>query len=194
MKKILIATRNKDKFKIVSKLLKTNTFKDFEFYSLNDINEQIIDKKEVGDIKNRSMQKALNAYNSVNEKYDYIVGIDDGIKMKGKMIENVKDYINDVVNGEYLSEQEKVFITRAYTFINNTGISKTFITEIPFEYVKPKEKIDIKTNSYPFSYVFSAINLGKPIIDLSEEEANSYYLKHSQDKFEEVESFFNDNH
>lgn len=41
MKKILIATRNNDKFKIVSKLLSTNNFKNCLFYSLNDIDDCI---------------------------------------------------------------------------------------------------------------------------------------------------------
>ena len=64
MKKILIATRNKDKYKIVSKLLSAKTFKNFKFISLNEIKEDIIDKKEVGDIENRSYEKAINVYKS----------------------------------------------------------------------------------------------------------------------------------
>ena len=46
MKKILIATRNKDKYKIVSKLLSTKTFKNYRFISLNEITEDIIEKKK----------------------------------------------------------------------------------------------------------------------------------------------------
>ena len=65
MKKILIATRNKDKFKIISKLLSIESFKDYKFISLNDIEEDIIDKKEVGDVINRSYEKALNVYENM---------------------------------------------------------------------------------------------------------------------------------
>ena len=36
MNKILIATRNKDKFKIVFKLLSISIFKNYDFYNLND--------------------------------------------------------------------------------------------------------------------------------------------------------------
>lgn len=191
MKKILIATRNKDKFKIVSKLLTTKNFKDFTFYSLNDIEEEIIDKKETGDIINRSLQKALNAYDSIKIDYDYIIGVDDGIKMKGKIIENVKDYIKLIIDDKYLKQNEKVFIVRAYTFVDKNGIYKSIVTEIPFEYKKIKEKFEILENSYPLSYVLSPIDSPKTVIQLSDDESNEYYLKFSQPKFEEIESFFN---
>lgn len=193
MKKILIATRNKDKFKIVSKLLGTNNFSDSIFYSLNDIEDDVIDKKETGDIINRSLQKSLNARDSIKTSYDFIVGVDDGIKMKGKMVENVKDYINLIIDDKYLLQGEKVFIVRAYTFVNKNGICKSIVTEIPFEYKRIKEKFEILENSYPLSYVLSPVGSQQTVIQLSDDESNAYYLKFSQTKFEEVEDFFNDN-
>src|SRR5699024_1572476 len=121
MKKILIATRNNDKFRIISELLSSNNFKDSIFYSLNNIEEEITDEKETGDVIHRSLQKALNAYNNIKAEYDYIIGVDDGIKIKEKMIENVKDYIKSIVDDKFLAQNEKVFIVRAYTFINKQG-------------------------------------------------------------------------
>lgn len=192
MKKILIATRNNDKFRIVSKLLSTKNFKDFDFYSLNDIEENIINKKETGDIINRSLQKALNAHDSIKTHYDYIIGVDDGIKIKGKIIENVKDYINLIIDDKYLQQNEEVFIVRAYTFVNKNGIYKSIITEIPFRYKRLKEKFEVLENSYPLSYVLSPVDSSKSVIQLSDDESNNYYLKFSQSKFDEVERFFND--
>lgn len=195
MKKILIATRNNDKFRIISKLLATNNFKNYAFYSLNSIEEDIIDKKESGDIINRSLEKALNAaeHENIKDNYDYIIGVDDGIKMKGKMVENVKDYINLILDDKFLSENEQVSIVRAYTFINNKGMHISIITEIPFKYIKLKEKFAVLDNSYPLSHVLSPINSSKVVAELSEEESNTYYLNFSQSKFNEVENFFNDN-
>lgn len=192
MKKILIATRNNDKFKIVSKLLATKNFKDFNFYSLNDIEEDIIDIKETGDIINRSLQKALNVRDSIKNYYDYIIGVDDGIKMKGKIVENVKDYIKLIIDDKYLQQDEKVFIVRAYTFVDKNGIYKSIVTEIPFKYKKLKEKFEILENSYPLSHVLSPIDSLKTVIQLNDDESNEYYLKFSQSKFEEVEGFFDD--
>lgn len=190
MKKILIATRNKDKFKIISKLLSTNNFKDATFYSLNDIKENIVDKKETGDVINRSLEKALNAYNNIKEDYDYFIGVDDGIKLKGKMIENVKDYITPILEDKYLTTNEKVYIVRAYTFIDKKGNHKSIVTEIPFEYKKLQEKFDILENSYPLSHVLSPVGSTKVVSGLNEEESNAYYIKYSKSKFDEIEKFF----
>lgn len=190
MKKILIATRNKDKFKIISKLLSTNNFKDAIFYSLNDIEENIVDKKETGDVINRSLEKALNAYNNIKEDYDYFIGVDDGIKLKGKMIENVKDYITPILEDKYLTTNEKVYIVRAYTFIDKKGNHKSIVTEIPFEYKKLQEKFDILENSYPLSHVLSPVGSTKVVLGLKEEESNAYYLEFSKNKFDEIEKFF----
>ncbi len=191
MKKILIATRNNDKFRIISELLSSNNFKDSIFYSLNNIEEEITDEKETGDVIHRSLQKALNAYNNIKAEYDYIIGVDDGIKIKEKMIENVKDYIKSIVDDKFLAQNEKVFIVRAYTFINKQGTYKSIVTEIPFEYMKLQEKIDISENSYPLSHVLSPIGFSKVVTQLSDEESNLYYLKYSQSEFDKVEKFFN---
>jgi hypothetical protein len=191
MKKILIATRNKDKYKIVSKLLSAKTFKNFKFISLNEIKEDIIDKKEVGDIKNRSYEKAMNVYKSLqNNVYDYIVGIDDGIEIRGNIIENVKEYIKAILDNKYLKENEKVYIVRAYTFINKKGKCKTIVTRIPFKYKKLEKQIKIEENSYPLSHVLTPIDSNQRIIDLDEYDTNKYYLNYSEDKFNEVEKYF----
>lgn len=190
MKKILIATRNKDKYKIVSKLLSAKTFKNFKFISLNEIKEDIIDKKEVGDIKNRSYEKAMNVYKSLkNNIYDYIVGIGDGIEIRGNIIENVKEYIKAILDNKYLKENEKVYIVRAYTFINKKGKFKIIVTKIPFKYKKLEKQIKIEENSYPLSHVLTPIDSNQRIIDLDEYDTNKYYLNYSEDKFNEVEKY-----
>jgi Ham1 family protein len=191
MKKILIATRNKDKYKIVSKLLSAKTFKNFKFISLNEIKEDIIDKKEVGDIENRSYEKAINVYKSLkNNIYDYIIGIDDGIEIRGNIIENVKEYIKAILDNKYLKENEKVYIVRAYTFINKKGKFKIIFTKIPFKYKKLEKQIKIEENSYPLSHVLTPIDSNQRIIDLDEYDTNKYYLNYSEDKFNEVEKYF----
>lgn len=187
MKKILIATRNNDKFKIVSKLLSTDNFSDATFYSLKDIEEVIVDEKETGDLMHRSFQKANNAYNVVKGKYDYVIGVDDGIKIKGEIVENVKDYIKKIIEEDYLAEKEAVYIVRAYTFINKCGDSKTILTEIPFEFIKCVDELNILENSYPLSYVLAPVGTDIPVIKLSEEESNLYYFKYSKCEFDKID-------
>lgn len=193
MENILIATRNKDKFKLLSKLLSTELLKDSKFFSLNDIEDEIEDKKEVGDIKNRSYEKAMNAYLSIkNNIYQYIIGIDDGIEMKGQMIENVKEYIKDILDDKYLKEDEIVYIKKAYTFIDKNGVFKTIVTKIPFKYKKLTNHFEIEENSYPLNHVLTPIDSNLRLVDIDEETTNNYLLSYSKEGFDEVEKFFND--
>lgn len=192
MKNILIATRNKDKFKLLSKLLSTELLRDSKFFSLNDIEDEIEDKKEVGDIKNRSYEKAMNAYLSIkNNIYKYIIGIDDGIEMKGQMIENVKEYIKDILDDKYLKEDEIVYIKKAYTFIDKNGVFKTIITKIPFKYKKLTNHFEIEENSYPLNHVLTPIDSNLRLVDIDEETTNNYLLTYSKEGFDEIEKFFN---
>lgn len=193
MKNILIATRNKDKFKLLSKLLSTELLKDSKFFSLNDIEDEIEDKKEVGDIKNRSYEKAMNAYLSIkNNIYKYIIGIDDGIEMKGQMIENVKEYIKDILDDKYLKEDEIVYIKKAYTFIDKNGVFKTIVTKIPFKYKKLTNHFEIEENSYPLNHILTPIDSNLRLVDIDEKTTNNYLLTYSKEGFDEVEKFFND--
>lgn len=193
MKNILIATRNKDKFKLLSKLLSTELLRDSKFFSLNDIEDEIEDKKEVGDIKNRSYEKAMNAYLSIkNNIYQYIIGIDDGIEMKGQMIENVKEYLKDILDDKYLKEDEIVYIKKAYTFIDKNGVFKTIVTKIPFKYKKLTNHFEIEENSYPLNHVLTPIDSNLRLVDIDEETTNNYLLTYSKEGFDEVEKFFND--
>lgn len=193
MKNILIATRNKDKFKLLSKLLSTELLRDSKFFSLNDIEDEIEDKKEVGDIKNRSYEKAMNAYLSIkNNIYQYIIGIDDGIEMKGQMIENVKEYIKDILDDKYLKEDEIVYIKKAYTFIDKNGVFKTIVTKIPFKYKKLTNHFEIEENSYPLNHVLTPVDSNLRLVDIDEEITNNYLLTYSKEGFDEVEKFFND--
>lgn len=193
MENILIATRNKDKFKLLSKLLSTELLKDSKFFSLNDIEDEIEDKKEVGDIKNRSYEKAMNAYLSIkNNIYQYIIGIDDGIEMKGQMIENVKEYIKDILDDKYLKEDEIVYIKKAYTFIDKNGVFKTIVTKIPFKYKKLTDHFEIEENSYPLNHVLTPIDSNLRLVDIDEKTTNNYLLTYSKEGFDEVEKFLND--
>lgn len=192
MNKILIATRNDDKFKIISELLKTTIFEGMDFYYLKNINEQIEDKEEKGDLINRSYEKAKNTFENIKDNdFQFIVGVDDGIKIKNKIIENVKDYINAIINGELLEENETVYIVRAYTFIEKQGKEKSIITEIPFQYRKQTREILIKKDSYPLSNVLSPFDSIKVVSEQTFEESNNYYAIYSKKMLEEVKEFFN---
>ncbi|MDD3341757.1 MAG: hypothetical protein PHN72_06190 [Bacilli bacterium] len=184
MKKVLIATRNLDKLEIVTKLLSTSILEGTKFYSLRDI-EGIIDKKEVGDVTNRAKEKALNVFNNMKQNdFDYIIGIDDVIKIKGKISENIKDYLKPILFEQYLEENEIISIVRAFTFIDQSGHMENTITEIPYEYQPLKETLDLQENSYPLNHVMANIDTKKTVAEMTKEEGNIYYLKYSKEPLE----------
>ena len=187
MKKILIATKNKDKFEIVTKILDKINNANYEYYSLYDIKNLEKSDKEEGNIEERAYNKANQIYSSIKENdFEYIIGIDDGIKMKGILRENVKDYIEDIINDKYLSEGEQVEIVRAYCFMTKKGEYKTVITEIPFKYQKFNENLKIEENSYPLSNVLRTLVSSKTVAHIDNDENNQYYLQYSEKKIKEV--------
>lgn len=193
MKKILVATRNKDKFKLISRLM-TEVFNGYEFESLRDVIGEIVDKQEIGDVTNRAQEKAQNVFDNLRSNvYEYVVGIDDAIKIKGKVIENVKDYINDILFHNYLESGEIVYIVRAFSFIDLNGKEMSVLTEIPFSYHPLKHNLKIEENSYPLSHVLATIDQNIIVVNLSETESNDYYSKYSYNKLEEVKNFYQNN-
>ena len=113
------------------------------------------------------------------------MGIDDGIKMKGKLIENIKDYIKDIIDDNYLYEGEQIEIVRADCFMNKEGKHKNVITSIPFKYKKKDSTFEIKKNSYPLSNVLVTLNKEKVVSQMKEEDTNEYYMKYSK-KIKEI--------
>ncbi len=190
---ILLATRNKDKFKTISMILEETIFKGATFHSLNDIKDEIIDKEETGDVINRAYQKALNSYNSIKENiYDYIIGIDDVIEIRNEVKEDVKNYIQDILDDKYLKENEIIHFTRAYTFMNKEKNYKNVVIKIPYKYKKLKESFTFKEYTYPLNNVLTPIDSNTVINELSKQEGNNYYLKYSKDKLEEtIDTFKN---
>ncbi len=65
MKKVLIATTNNDKYRVVKKIFERTIFKkdEYKIESLKSANIKLEDKKEEGDNLNRAYQKALEDLN-----------------------------------------------------------------------------------------------------------------------------------
>ena len=188
MKKILIATTNKDKFEIVKYLLKKAglTEDGYEIISLYDIHYSGPDNKEIGNIEQRAKCKAETVRNFLkNEDYDYIIGIDDGIIIKGKMIENVKDYIKKILYEHYLCEDEKIIFSRAYCIIGKNNEIFEAIIDIPYIHIS-RENVCLKEFSYPLNQVLAPIGYDKPIAEMTVDESNRYFWKYSETKIKEL--------
>lgn len=183
MKKVLIATTNKDKFKIVSRLFNDTIFpsSEYEILSLSsDMN--IPDEKESGSNIERARAKALNAFNYLKDyNFDYIVGLDDAIIIKGKVEPNIKEYINKILYENYLEDGEEYAFNRAYCIIDKESNIYEVNLDVPEIYHPLKDNFTLEEHSYPLSHVSYPIGYNKPVCELSEEESNNYFLKYVKD-------------
>ena len=177
MKTILLATSNKDKFKIVKYFLQKAGLEESEYQilSLKDINYCGPDEKEQGSRDQRAKAKAISVANNLSNRndYEFIIGIDDGIELKGSLRENVKDYISKILFENYLEVGESIIFPRAYYCIENNGNTFEIIAKIAYTY-KPKDNLKVEPNSYPLSQVVAPIGFDKSLTEMDSEEADEY--------------------
>lgn len=183
MKKVLIATTNNDKFEIVSELFKRTIFSENEYEILKltkDMN--VPDEKERGNNIERARTKALNAYSYLKEyNFDFIVGLDDAIVIKGKTEPNIKEYLNKIIYENYLEDGEEYAFNRAYCIVDkDKNIFETNI-DIPYQYRKLDHDINLREFGYPLSLVSCPVGSNIPLTELTFEEDIEYYLKYSKD-------------
>ena len=118
VKKVLIATTNNDKYDAVSKIFRKTIFPPtaYELQKLSqDMN--LPDEKENGTNIERARAKALNAFEYLKHyNFDYIVGLDDAVFIKGKLEPNIKEYLNKILYENYLDNGEEYAFNRAYYF------------------------------------------------------------------------------
>ena len=183
MKKVLIATTNKDKFDAVSNIFKRTIFKEDEYEIIplsKDMN--IPDEKEHGNNVERARTKTLNAYNHLKEyNFDYIVGLDDAIFIKGRLEPNIKEYINKILFENYLEDGEEYAFNRAYSIIDKNEQLYEVALSIPYIYHSLKEDYQLEDFTYPLSKVAYPIGYDKSVSEMSEEETTTYYLKYVEE-------------
>lgn len=182
-KKILIATRNLSKLKLVSSLMKVCGFENYDFYSLKDLKYDIPDEKEIGTVAERAKQKCLNALNNLkNNDYDFILGIDDVFEIHGRIETEVKKIILDILGDKLLKDGEIATVCRGYHFISKDGKEYNFITRIPLKYKKYQGDINsITDKGYPLNAVFFFLDESK------QDKPNEYYKPYCIEFFDKIE-------
>lgn len=180
MKKVLIATTNKDKFTIVSTIFKNTIFPENEYEIIRPTSDiKLPPITEEGTNIQRARTKALNAYEYLkNYNYDYIVGLDDALFIKGRIEPNIKNHLNIILYGNYLEDGEQFAFNRAYCIIDKEKNLYEVSLDIPEIYHPLKENIVIEDNTYPLSNVSYPIGFDKPLCELSNDEIIDYSLKY----------------
>ena len=184
MKKVLIATTNNDKYDAVSKIFKKTIFKEDKYIIEKMTKEMNVpDEKEKGSNIERAREKAKNAYNYLKSyNYDYIVGLDDALRIKGRIEPNIKEYLNKILFENYLSDGEEYAFNRAYCLIDKDGKIYETTADIPYIYHPLKENYKLEAFTYPLSKVAYPISIDKPICEITGNDEINYYLKYVEDK------------
>ena len=151
---------------------------------MNEIKYEGPEEKEEGTLIQRAENKSktVKRYLDKNNKniYEYIIGIDDGINIKGELKENIKDYLKKILYQNFLEENEEFSFSRAYCILSKEDKIFKTITNVPYKY-KPKKNAEIKENSYPLSQISVPIGFNKSLRELTEEEGFSYCFNYSKD-------------
>ena len=189
MKKVLIATTNKDKYDAVSKIFRRTIFPENDYFVEMLTNEMNVpDEKEEGNNIERARTKALNAFNHLKEyNFDYIVGLDDAIFIKGRIEPNIKEYLNKILFEDFLDDGEEYAFNRAYCIIDNNKKLFEVTIDIPYLYHPLQGNYELEEHTYPLSKVAYPIGYNKPICELNVEEEISYYLKYVEDKLRDLD-------
>ena len=180
MIKVLIATTNKDKYRIVSRIFRKTIFpeKEYDIQGITD-DMNIPDEKETGSNIERAKAKALAAFNHVKEyDFDYVVGLDDAVVIKGKIEPDVRKYMGKILYENYLEDGEEYSFYRAYCIIDKDMNIYEENLSVPEIYHPLKEDYVMEDHTYPLSHVSYPIGYNKPVYELKEEEATNYYLKY----------------
>ena len=180
MKKVLIATTNKDKYTTVSNIFKKSIFPESKYQIsclTKDMN--IPDEKEEGSNIERARVKAINAYDHLKEYgFDYIVGLDDALVIKGKLEPNIKNFINKILYENYLEDGEEFAFNRAYCIINKEKKLYEVALSIPEIYHPLNGEYELEAYTYPLSRVSYPVGYDVSVIELSSEEITNYNLKY----------------
>lgn len=186
--KIIIATKNMSKFEIISKMLTTIFNEKINIKNLNDVNK-FKELEEKGNNIERAKSKAWNTYNNINESFDAIIGIDDGIIINDIEYVSVKKHLHDIIIGNSVPVGSQIYITRAYYLITCDGKEQYCYNKIP--YIVQKKLKSLKIEGYPLNNVISTIDDKVVLSDRSDDELNNYFLKYSLKDLEDLMSIIN---
>lgn len=186
---ILIATQNSDKFKIIKGLLSGCGLSDCLFKDLSDVHIES-QGEEYGDSINRALMKAQYAYREIGKGklIDIYVGADDRMECKNCNADDSSQVTTEkILRRQLLDAGDTLTIVRAFALLDREGaVIDKFETEIPYRFTGNPDNFQFLDNKYPLNYVLSALEGGKSLVEMGEEEAMNYYLRFSGERIKEA--------
>lgn len=192
--KVIIATKNKDKFVLVSDLLRrTGRFDGVEFLSLKDLDISE-DFEEIGNVQERALKKAKDyaevlRAKGLSDDVRCIIGVDDAmlVEKEGEIVVDSKTITDEILAGTRMTPGERLIVVRGYGMIDiETEEERTCETKVPFVFLGNEKGIIRKDGEYPLSRVLAYEGDTIPITERPWEVGMEYGWKYYREPLEKM--------
>lgn len=185
---ILIATKNLDKFRIVTDILMGISLRTYHYVSLVDLHIED-EMEESGTVEDRAKQKVIFYKNILKNKnllnnVIAIIGVDDGIyiKKEGFHTAESKEITDQILSGTRVQKGAEIVIWRSYfAYITNTNEEFHCTTNVPFQFLGNPKGITRKEGKYPLSHVIGHLGSNITVADNTSENNIRYNIEYSQE-------------
>lgn len=185
--KILVATRNRDKFEIVKRLVQ-NAIKDSVLVSLasTDIDGDVV---EVGTIRERAIQKAKFFHQrcrdlGVQDEFAGTLAVDDGLAIDGADASPNSKELTDKILDSAWEVGTTINVVRAYALIIGDEVPRAVETHVPFEFLGNADGVKREDGQYPLSKVLGIPGGKHPMSELSPEQEDGHYSKFTNEQID----------
>lgn len=182
--KILIATNNLSKFKVIEPLIKQTGLVNFDYARPEELGIEF-NVTETGSLQNRARLKAVKLYDvlKASSKIDdvfMIVGSDDGIRIddEKKTYSDSKMATDRILKGDRVKLGDSITIVRAFAFVSQNGDIKSCIARVPMVFIGNPGNIKRQEGVYPLEHVLAYIGSSKPIYSLDLKSRNNLNQKY----------------
>jgi hypothetical protein len=182
--KVLVATRNKDKFKIVRRMVE----KIIPYARLVSPADAGIpgDVIEVGSVEERARQKAQYFMERLEwskkiDDFDAVLAVDDALSIDGgEATPNSKELTDRILQSEWPAGAS-IAVVRAFALIKKGERTRVEVTTVPFTFIGNPLNVEREYGKYPLSRVLAPQGKAIPVCELSTEEEDEFNLAHSSE-------------
>jgi len=178
---VLLATKNRDKARIVERLLK-EVLHDVEVASFLDIGFEL-EEEEKGTLLERARQKTQLFLRNTTEYNDFqiLIGIDDGIGIAYEEPSvDSRGMTERILLEDSVRRGDVIVIARAFHMVNlETGDSASCLTQIPFIFLGNEAGVRWGDMPYPLGLVLAPEEGKPPVAQMDQEQAHAHTSKYS---------------
>lgn len=188
---IFIATNNTSKLGIISSLIKEATRGECMIVSPKDT-DYTKDVKETGDLKKRAKDKAMAAYDYFGKKYDFYIGVDDGIciEKENRTYEESQEATARILAEDGIYEGDDISIVRAFCSISKEGNIVESSAKVPFVFLGNKNDIKMQDNKYPLNQVVAYKGTDKSVAQINDDEVQRFDMYYMLSSIKEITQGF----